>query len=101
MIVGDTQSMAKPDLHMPVERYPGAVPTLNGRGFMLENLDPYSQSFVSFASEAELPLLDIGCAYGVATLAALPLAHASVLAIWMQRILKFSKTGCRLNTNPC
>ena len=56
---------------MPTETYPGAVPTMNGRGFMLQSLDPYSQSFVTFAARCDAPVLDIGCAYGIATLAAL------------------------------
>ena len=56
---------------MPEAKYPGAIPTLNGRGFMLESLDPYSAAFVEFAPHAGAPMLDVGCAYGVATLAAL------------------------------
>jgi SAM-dependent methyltransferase len=51
--------------------YPGAVPTLNGRGYMLEALDDYAQAFVEAAAAAQGEALDIGCAYGVATLAAL------------------------------
>ena len=63
---------ADPSNHrMPVETHPGAVPTMNGRGFMLQSLDPYSQSFVAFAARCDAPVLDIGCAYGIATLAAL------------------------------
>ncbi len=63
--------MAVTGLRMPQAKYPGAIPTLNGRGFMLESLDPYSKAFVEFAPDAEAPMLDVGCAYGVATLAAL------------------------------
>lgn len=59
------------DKHMPGEQYPGAIPTLNGRGFMLRTLDPYSQAFVDCAIAGTGPVLDVGCAYGVATLAAL------------------------------
>jgi hypothetical protein len=49
----------------------GGVPTLNGMGYMTLALDPYSRAFVSFASRSELPVLDVGAAYGIATLAAL------------------------------
>jgi SAM-dependent methyltransferase len=44
---------------------------MNGRGFMLETLDDFSRAFVDHASNTQHPVLDIGCAYGVATLAAL------------------------------
>jgi SAM-dependent methyltransferase len=56
---------------LPREKYPGAIPTLNGRGFMLKSLDPYSSAFVDYAGSTDAPVLDMGCAYGVATLAAL------------------------------
>lgn len=50
----------------------GLVPTLNGMGFMLARLDEISQAFVEFAAGAAPgPALDVGAAYGVATLAAL------------------------------
>lgn len=55
----------------PSTEYPGAVPTLNGRGYMLEALDEYALAFVEAAARAKGESLDIGCAYGVATLAAL------------------------------
>jgi SAM-dependent methyltransferase len=47
-------------------------PTLNGTGFMIRNLDEFSLGFVDFAvTDAPGPALDIGAAFGVATLAAL------------------------------
>ena len=55
------------------------IPTLNQMGYMTLNLDPYSQEFIRFASSAPSPVLDIGCAYGVASLAALE-AGATVVA---------------------
>jgi SAM-dependent methyltransferase len=55
---------------LPASRFPGAVPTLNGRGFMLEALDAFAKAFID-AAATEGEVLDIGCAYGVATLAAL------------------------------
>lgn len=56
---------------IPPIKYSGAVPTLNARGFMLEALDTYAEEFIAFAAEDSADVLDIGCAYGVATLAAL------------------------------
>jgi SAM-dependent methyltransferase len=57
---------------LPATALPGAIPTLNGRGFMLEALDEYAEAFARTAAAAgDGESLDIGCAYGVATLAAL------------------------------
>jgi SAM-dependent methyltransferase len=56
---------------LPASALPGAVPTLNGRGFMLEALDEYATAFADAAAAGSGESLDIGCAYGVATLAAL------------------------------
>jgi SAM-dependent methyltransferase len=56
---------------IPASKFSGAVPTLNGRGFMLEALDDFARAFVDTAAHAEGEVLDMGCAYGVATLAAL------------------------------
>lgn len=49
----------------------GFVPTLNNRGFMAEHPDEISTEFVAFAAGCGQRVLDIGCAYGVATLPAL------------------------------
>ena len=56
---------------LPETKLPGAIPTLNGRGFMLEALDGFATEFVYVASRTGTEALDIGCAYGAATLAAL------------------------------
>lgn len=56
---------------LPATNLPGAIPTLNARGFMLEALDEYAQAFIDAAAAGPGESLDIGCAYGVATLAAL------------------------------
>lgn len=64
---------------MPPAEPNGFVPTLNGMGYMTSGLDPYSQAFVDFAPSAPGPVLDVGAAYGVASLAALA-AGARVLA---------------------
>jgi SAM-dependent methyltransferase len=50
---------------------PGLVPTLNHRGFMSEWLDPFSARFAQHAALCRAPVLDMGCAYGIATRAAL------------------------------
>ena len=68
---------------MPEPYLPTIIPTLNGRGFMFDTLDPYSRSFVEFAAKQRDPALDIGCAYGVATLPALE-AGARIVACDME-----------------
>lgn len=60
-----------PRRERPKPFIPGLVPTLNNRGFMSESLDPFSQRFVEYAAGCTAPVLDIGCAYGIATRAAL------------------------------
>jgi SAM-dependent methyltransferase len=61
----------------------GLVPTLNHRGFMSETLDLYSRHFVEYAGAIDAEVLDIGCAYGIATRAALD-NGARVLACDME-----------------
>ncbi|MEO8224004.1 MAG: class I SAM-dependent methyltransferase [Gammaproteobacteria bacterium] len=56
---------------LPKSGVPGLVPTLNNTGWMTETLDDYSRAFTAFAGSIEAESLDIGCAYGVATLPAL------------------------------
>lgn len=59
------------------------VPTLNGTGFMFEVLDSYASGWIQQAGGSRAPLLEIGCAYGVATIAALE-AGAQVVACDME-----------------
>jgi SAM-dependent methyltransferase len=66
-------------LQMPTPFIPGLIPTMNNRGFMTEGLDAYSLEFTRYAGTVTREVLDIGCAYGVATLAALA-GGARVLA---------------------
>lgn len=47
------------------------IPTLNRMGYMLSKPEAFNQAFIDFASQADGSLLDIGAAYGIATLAAL------------------------------
>jgi len=62
----------------------GMIPTLNRRGFMLDTLDAYSLQFAEYAGTVDLEVLDIGCAYGIATQAALA-NGARVLACDMDK----------------
>lgn len=64
---------------MPTPEPNGFVRTLNNMGYMTSTLDPISAAFVAFAPVAPGMVLDVGAAYGVATLAALA-AGARVVA---------------------
>ena len=59
------------------------VPTLNGTGFMFEVLDGYAEEWIGFAGHSADPVLEVGCAYGVASIAALE-AGARVVACDME-----------------
>lgn len=50
---------------------PGVIPTRNRRGHTSVVLNEYSQMFVKHAQHCTAPVLDLGCAFGVATLPAL------------------------------
>jgi 2-polyprenyl-3-methyl-5-hydroxy-6-metoxy-1,4-benzoquinol methylase len=50
---------------------------------MLEALDTFAENFITFAAQDDGEVLDIGCAYGVASLAALN-AGARVCACDME-----------------
>lgn len=75
--------MAVFDMHTEQERLPLTIPksdssgffipTLNNTGYMTTRLDPYSQAFVEYAAQTQGSVLEIGAAYGIATLAALSL----------------------------
>jgi SAM-dependent methyltransferase len=47
------------------------ITTLNQKGYMLVKPEHYMQSFIDFSGEISDPVLDIGAAYGVATIPAL------------------------------
>ena len=59
------------------------VPTLNGTGFMFEVRDHYADEWIARAAGIADPVLEIGCAYGVATIPALA-AGARVVACDME-----------------
>lgn len=56
---------------MPSQDSVGFIKTLNNMGYMTSTLDPFSQKIIDFAKNSSGPLLEIGAAYGVATLKAL------------------------------
>ncbi|MEW2063376.1 amino acid adenylation domain-containing protein [Streptomyces sp. NPDC007002] len=62
----------------------GMVATLNRTGVMVERLIPYSQEFAAYAGESGGEALDLGCAYGVASIAALE-RGARVVALDMEQ----------------
>jgi SAM-dependent methyltransferase len=59
-------------------------PTLNGTGFMFEVLDEFADDFIHYAGTLSDPVLEVGCAYGVATLPALA-GGARVVACDMEQ----------------
>lgn len=60
-----------PSPTMPNATDRGMVPTLNNKGFMSSSLDPVSAAFTVYAGQSKGWSLDLGCAYGIASLAAL------------------------------
>ncbi|MGE7955636.1 beta-ketoacyl synthase N-terminal-like domain-containing protein [Pseudomonas sp. NPDC089530] len=75
---GGTNPVPAPS-SMP-QQIKGMIPTLNGTGAMTTVLPACSQLFVEFAATAAGEVMDMGCAYGVATIAALE-QGARVLAV--------------------
>jgi len=63
----------------PDEIETGLIPTDNAMGVMTRELSPAARAFVELAAAARRPLLEIGAAYGNATLPALA-AGATVIA---------------------
>lgn len=90
-VVGPEQRKGTPrvtdstlDFQMPEPEHNGFIRTLNQMGYMTSTLDPFSAAFVEFSAEdcrndLSKPALEIGAAYGVATIAALKLG-ARVIA---------------------
>jgi SAM-dependent methyltransferase len=98
--------MSNTDPLLPKSSVPGLVPTMNNTGWMTEGLDAVSQAFVDYAITLEDECLDLGCAYGVATLPALT-GGARVLACDMEprhlEILRErvpAEHAARLRTQP-
>ncbi len=55
------------------------IPTLNKQGFMSAVLDPYTKSFIMQLAGSKQPVLDVGAAYGIATIEMLN-NHINVIA---------------------
>jgi SAM-dependent methyltransferase len=56
---------------IPKQWVAGLVPTMNDKGFMFEVLDEFADEFIRQAGASADESLEIGCAYGVATIPAL------------------------------
>lgn len=57
--------------HWPRAVEDGLIPTDNAMGIMTEELSPAAEAFIELATRATRPLLEVGAAYGNATLPAL------------------------------
>lgn len=68
----DEYFLNAPKLEMPNQESDKVV-TLNNQGFMRVELDNFSQSWIKASSQSKLPCLELGAAYGQATLGALKL----------------------------
>jgi SAM-dependent methyltransferase len=71
--------MTEAKSEIPDWSQPNMQPTLNGTGFMFKILDEFADDFIHYAGKANDSVLEIGCAYGIATIAALE-AGATVTA---------------------
>ncbi len=69
--VGYSGLMTETKKEPPAWHLPNMQPTLNHTGFMFKVLDEFADDFIHFAGQADERVLDLGCAYGVATIAAL------------------------------
>ncbi len=79
----ECNSKACPNTKTPTLPMPDSsgffVPTLNQTGYMTTHLDIYSEAFIDYAATIPDTVLEIGAAYGVATLKALE-KGASIIA---------------------
>jgi SAM-dependent methyltransferase len=74
--------------YVPDAYIAGRAPTLNGHGFMELELNAISRRMVDSCPRLDGPVLDIGCAYGVATVAALRRGAAVVACDMDERHLR-------------
>lgn len=58
-------------LRQPAPEETGFIKTLNNMGYMTSSLDPFSQRWIDRAVSSQQPSLEIGAAYGVATVEAI------------------------------
>lgn len=59
------------DLYIPGSEKDGKIPTLNQTGFMTPDQNLFNNDFINFAAQCQLPVLDVGAAYGLVSLPAL------------------------------
>lgn len=78
----------------------GFIPTLNHYGYMLNTPDPYSSMFIEHAGKASGFVLDIGAAYGVATLPALEKGAHVIASDLDERHLKILWERTSLSLRP-
>ena len=64
---------------MPQPEPNGFIATLNQQGYMTSTVDKFMQAFIDYSSTCECPCVDIGAAYGIATIEALK-KGASIIA---------------------
>jgi SAM-dependent methyltransferase len=72
----------------------GLIPTLNKMGYMTTFLDPYSEKFIQYSANCRQPVLEIGSAYGIATLKALDNGATVVSNDLDPRHLQILKSKC-------
>lgn len=87
--------MTKADPLLPKSSVAGLVPTMNNTGWMTEGLDDFSQAFVDYAAASREESLDMGCAYGVATLPALARVRTFWPVTWSPGIWRSWCSGSR------
>ena len=63
----------------------GTIPTKNQTGFMMTTMEGASPLFVDAAAECDGVIVDLACAYGVATQAVLRGSKASVIAMDLEQ----------------
>ena len=77
---------------VPMQWIKGLVPTLNDKGFMFEVLDGFADEFIRMSGSPDDEVLDIGCAYGVATISALKMGARVTACDMDQRHLEILKS---------
>ena len=81
------------ELAMPVPEVNGFIRTLNNMGYMTSTLDPISARFIEFASKGRT-VLDIGAAYGIASVSALKNGAKVIANDIDSRHLEILKSNC-------
>ncbi|KAK8835827.1 hypothetical protein M9Y10_040375 [Tritrichomonas musculus] len=72
------------DVELPPQEPDGRIKTLSNMGMATTNVLGLSEEFVEYASKCRQPVLDAGCAYGEASIAALKKGAKCVIANELQ-----------------